>query len=333
MRDKDRLRGCLIGGAAGDALGYTVEFMTERAIFARFGEGGITRYSLEDGKARFSDDTQMTLFTADGLLRGREKGNYAESVNRAYLDWLRTQSGPFAPSDSPSPLMAEPGLFSPRAPGNTCLSALGMGGMGRTDDPINTSKGCGGIMRAAPVGLFFNDRGWALGDVCRLGADCAALTHGHPLGWMPAAVFAGIIHEIAQNGAPLRDAVLRAREAVHGLWPDTEAYALLSSLIDKAMDLAAGSRDDLDAIHALGEGWVAEETLAIAIFCALRFEGDLDRALTASVNHRGDSDSTGAVTGNIVGAQIGYDRIPAKYTGSLELKDLILDTADRLWQG
>ena len=68
MRNQDRFRGCLIGGVAGDALGYAVEFMRERDIFRTFGEKGITEYELSKGKALFSDDTQMTLFTATGLL-------------------------------------------------------------------------------------------------------------------------------------------------------------------------------------------------------------------------------------------------------------------------
>ena len=58
----DKIRGCLFGGAVGDALGYPVEFLSEKEIFSRFGEGGILQYVLdeESGKASISDDTQMT---------------------------------------------------------------------------------------------------------------------------------------------------------------------------------------------------------------------------------------------------------------------------------
>ena len=87
---------------------------------------------------------------------------------------------------------------------------------------------------------------------------------------------------------------------------------------------------DLDAIHQLGEGWVGEETLAIAIYCALRHENDFDKALTASVNHRGDSDSTGSVTGNILGAYLGLQTIPEKYLKNLELRKTIMMVAERL---
>lgn len=103
------------------------------------------------------------------------------------------------------------------------------------------------------------------------------------------------------------------------------------ALIDKAIDLANEDVDDLEAIRELGQGWVAEETLAIAIYCALKYSNDFDKALIASVNHSGDSDSTGAVTGNILGAYLGLSGIPEKYLKNLELKNVILELADDLF--
>lgn len=64
----DKALGCIVGGAVGDALGYPVEFMSYHSIVSRYGPQGITRYALRNGIAQFSDDTQMTLFTATGLL-------------------------------------------------------------------------------------------------------------------------------------------------------------------------------------------------------------------------------------------------------------------------
>ena len=66
----DLVRGSLIGGAAGDALGYAVEFSSYRSIISKYGDQGITEYELSNGVAEISDDTQMTLFTANGLLMG-----------------------------------------------------------------------------------------------------------------------------------------------------------------------------------------------------------------------------------------------------------------------
>ena len=66
---QDRIRGSLVGGAVGDALGYPVEFMSYAGIVRKYGDNGIVRYELDmnSGKALISDDTQMTLFTACGL--------------------------------------------------------------------------------------------------------------------------------------------------------------------------------------------------------------------------------------------------------------------------
>lgn len=340
MRSQDRFRGCLIGGAAGDALGYAVEFLSERQIFGKFGERGITEYELTDGVAQISDDTQMTLFTADGLLVGTTRGviqgvrgSYADSINDAYLDWLKTQEQRYTLQDAyhGSWLVNIPELYSRRAPGNTCLSALHMGGNGSPENPINNSKGCGGVMRVAPIGLYFNDRKLDVRDVCRIGAEAAALTHGHPLGWMPAAALAQIIHEVSQDGAILLEAVLHALNTIDEMCPESKERDSFTGLIEKAIDLASGDMDDLDAIHQLGEGWAGDEALAIAVYCALKYSGDIDRALIASVNHNGDSDSTGAITGNIIGAQVGLSGIPEKYIKNLELRDLILEVADDLW--
>ncbi len=341
MRSQDRFRGCLIGGAAGDALGYAVEFLREREIFRRYGEGGIAAYDLNGGRALISDDTQMTLFTANGLLVGGTRaktgggpGPAASDLWRCYQDWLKTQEmRPPLPEGPDCAWLANvPALFSPRAPGNTCLSALWAGIGGTPEKPVNSSKGCGGVMRVAPVGLYFNDRCRDIREICRLGAEAAALTHGHTLGWLPAAALSQMIHEISQDDAAIPDAALHALNTVEAMWPETEERLYFTCLMEKALDLAAGNMRDLEAIHQLGEGWVGEEALAIAVYCAARYEGDIDRALIAAVNHSGDSDSTGAVTGNIVGAKIGLSGIPEKYTKDLELRELIIEIADDLWQ-
>jgi len=106
---------------------------------------------------------------------------------------------------------------------------------------------------------------------------------------------------------------------------------VLLALMQKAIDLASTQQPDIDAIRELGAGWVAEETLAIAIYYALKYANDFDKALIAAVNHDGDSDSTGAVTGNILGTYLGMDEIPAKYIDHLELKSIILEIADDLY--
>ena len=97
---RDQIRGSLIAGAAGDALGYEVEFEGGEWIKMQYGQGGIEEYALHNGLARISDDTQMTLFTANGLLYGSTRAKLRgigagmeHYIHSAYLDWLETQEG------------------------------------------------------------------------------------------------------------------------------------------------------------------------------------------------------------------------------------------------
>ncbi|NLW16149.1 MAG: ADP-ribosylglycohydrolase family protein, partial [Firmicutes bacterium] len=100
-RQKDYFRGCLIGGAIGDALGYPVEFMSYSEIQLRYDPQGIQDLELgANGLADISDDTQMTLFTAEGILRAQSRGlmkgiaHIPSVVYFAYQRWLITQGYP-----------------------------------------------------------------------------------------------------------------------------------------------------------------------------------------------------------------------------------------------
>lgn len=341
MRSKDLFRGCLIGGAVGDALGYAVEFWPDEEIFTRYGEKGITEYELTDGIAEISDDTQMTLFTATGLLSAAADGAcpdridaYRDRIRRSYRDWFRTQTErfPLAEGSRSSWLVNVPELFSSRAPGNTCLSALEDSGKGSVRNPLNRSKGCGGVMRVAPVGLYFARKSVPVRISDEIGAEAAAITHGHDLGWLPAAALVHIVrHLVEHEGEPILMAVKDAQVALPETFSNAKHLNGFLDLIQKAIDLAESERDDLDAIRELGEGWVGDEALAIAVYCALKHPDVFEDAVVASVNHSGDSDSTGAITGNIMGAALGLNAIPEKFLENLELKNVILELADDLY--
>ena len=352
----DRFRGCLVGGAVGDALGYAVEFSGEGEIFSRYGMSGITSYELDpaSGKALVSDDTQMTLFTANGILFGLTRGTLRgiaapprHYVAIAYQDWLLTQERSFQQAQASAAdghkriswLLDVPELYHTRAPGNTCLSALHR--HREASDTIedyvafapqlNHSKGCGGVMRAAPAGLAWAGGNLAVAD--EEAAQIAAITHGHPLGYLPAAVLAHIVARLAIGGTTLDEAVAEARDAVADLFARHAHLQELIDIIDLAIELAGNTDADLDNIHRLGEGWVGEEALAIAIYCALRHKDDFSAGIIAAVNHRGDSDSTGAVCGNILGALLGYHAIGERWMADLELLDVTLELADDLFTG
>lgn len=332
-KDVDRYRGCLIAGAAGDALGYAVEFVGEGDIFAKYGPRGITEYELHGGRALISDDTQMTLFTAEGLILSAHgmPGGAVECIALCYRDWLATQGEPSPYARGVSRLREVPELNHARAPGNTCISALRQEHLGSTASPINNSKGCGGVMRVAPIGLCLGAPGMDNDAVAKAAAGAAALTHGHELGCIPAAMLACIVGLLSHTDASIAQAVEESKLVARRIFPGAVHLGELLELVERAQALAAEDIRDLDAIKSLGAGWVAEETLAIAIFCALRHPDDLEAALTAAVNHGGDSDSTGAVAGNILGARLGLSGVPEKFRRGLELYDTIISVADKLY--
>lgn len=338
MNNLDKYRGCLIGGAVGDALGYAVEFMRWQNIQKRYGTNGIQAYDLdfETGAAVISDDTQMTLFTAVGMLVSIAQGKkeqMTDYIYRAYLDWYycqRNRTG--VPPHNISWISNIFELHERREPGNTCMSALGSGKRGTLEAPINNSKGCGGVMRVAPIGLYFDFQDET---ASRMGAEAAALTHGHELGYIPAAALAHLISIVSHNETiTLRNAVLMMRRSwqINCLFNNDEYRQAFYQRLDAALALSQTSEDDVTAICQLGEGWVGDETLAIALYCALKYENDFEKAIIASVNHSGDSDSTGAVTGNILGAYLSQERIPKHFLDYLELRNIILQVADDLYQ-
>lgn len=346
---KDRIRGSLIGGAIGDALGYPVEFISSYAgIQRKYGVGGITRLDThqwwleEDNgneKAVVSDDTQMTLFTACGLLNAKKDNvPFLPSICRSYVEWLLTQTGNKKRGYDRCWISKLPELNVRRAPGNTCITSLNDILMGR--EPANNSKGCGGVMRIAPIPLYgvVDDR-MDIRKACQLAADASELTHQHPLGYIPSALVSYIIYKLAQDEAPERetckDYIREGLNVIAELFSNhSEDVKRFSHLIKTAILWSDISTDDVRTIEdELGGGWVAEETVAIAVYCSLAYFDNFERAMIAAVNHSGDSDSTGAVTGNILGAAVGYDAIPQFFKDDLELHDIILHIADDLWKG
>lgn len=350
---RNRVWGCFIGGAVGDALGYPIEFMGEDEIDSRFGPYGIA--TLEQAAALsgeqhaiFSDDTQMTLFTAAGLIYGAEEHGTPDidDVWLAYREWFATQGNNTYLDDPAHPklwLTSMDAMQHRRAPGTTCLYAI-QGGVGGTIlEPINNSKGCGGVMRAAPVGLVahclqhgrnsYEDKRYQYHWATKMAAESAALTHGHPLGWLPAAVLAQIVARACVHEETLEQLIESSVRDVAAQYESFPEADVLVDMVLRAMELARmghvlpeQKRAD---IHELGEGWVGEEALCIAIYAALLHQNDIGAAIRCAVNHWGDSDSTGAICGNILGAYLGLDAVKASFSLlALEQVDVLLKVAD-----
>jgi len=328
---RSRFVGCLLGGAVGDALGAPVEFLRYTEIMRRFGPSGITAYAPAYGRlGAITDDTQMTLFTAEGLIRAWVRlctkgiASVEGMTARAYVRWYKTQGQRphphYSDREETGWLFQQEALHAPRGPGATCLSAIRhMTVMG--DPAQNDSKGCGGVMRIAPVGLVMGQGDASPAETFALGAKLAALTHGHPTGSLAPGALAVIIAEIVRDKT-LPEALIIARACLrkHVHHEETEqALAQAQALADS--DLAPPV-----AIAQLGQGWVAEEALAIAVYCALTAPTFMDGVIHA-VNHDGDSDSTGAITGHILGALFGQAVIPESFLATLELREVIAEIA------
>jgi ADP-ribosylglycohydrolase len=313
----------------GDALGAGIEFMSIAQIREQHGRAGVTGFTPAYGRpAPITDDTQMTLFTAEGLIRAQvrvdAKGITSETgvVWNAYQRWRATQGeGTASLVDSDAGwLSRQDVLHHRRAPGNACLSGLGAPTRGTRERPANPhSKGCGAVMRSAPFGWLPQDRDAIWG----LTIDCAVLTHGHPSGYYSAAALAVIVHALVE-GEPLATALQGALDRLRAEGqPGRETLDALSA----AIRLADHGAPTPEQVERVGAGWVGEEALAIAVYCALAAP-DVETALLAAVNHSGDSDSTGAITGNIVGAMLGDLALPRDWVIAIEGRDLLLQLAD-----
>lgn len=124
----------------------------------------------------------------------------------SYLSWLYTQGevsrDPQFRECLEGDLLMVPERHRRRVPDNACLSALVAAKMGTVEHPVTTSKGYGGVMRVVPVWLFCRSLPHAGDDRERgslafeLGCAAAAITHGHPLGYLPAGFLASLLFHL-----------------------------------------------------------------------------------------------------------------------------------------
>ena len=165
-------------------------------------------------------------------------------------------------------------------------------------------------MRIAPAGFFVD-------DPFQTGCEIAALTHGHPSGYLSAGFLAEVIHKVNSDHT-INDAIQAARDRLKQ-FPEHEEVL---KAVENAIRLAKNSDPSPENVAKLGEGWVAEEALAISLYCTMVAQ-DFRHGVLLAVNHSGDSDSTGAITGNLLGMIHGIDGIPAEWIARLEVRCII----------
>ena len=313
--DKDHFRGCLLGGMAGDAKCYD---------------------DVEGGKYLISDNTQLSIFTVDGMIwadtRAKRKGVYAyvPCLFYSYQKWYYTQTGGLADRDYGfilgSEVLQYDELFARRGEGVTSLNALDSSiknRYGTIENRINDLNRPGCVIRTAPIGLYFaNDTDMAF----RVGCESAALTHGHTQAIMSSGYMSALIAHLARGD----ELTVAAEEALAKLDKSDFSDELPGELIRRAIDLAKTEKTPRKAIESLGEGWIAPETAAIATYLAFRFENDFEAAINAATDFDGNTDGVPPAVGNIVGCIVGSLEIPAGWIVDLEFAGLIIHGADIL---
>lgn len=321
---RSKIVGCLVGGAVGDALGAPESSSPGSQIQAE-----LSREVVTEGPSpgHFTDNTQMVLFTCQALIRANLEleavgiCDPARLLYDAYLLWLVTQGsafdevrradGPRAPSGW---LVHEPSLHRRAAP-HQPREVLQSGLRGTLSAPLNNSKGCAGVVRAAPSGILAVGvpLGESPAEAYHLGCEVAAITEGHPNGVHPAGVLAALVH-VMVAGAGIRDAIDQCRLL---------APMRLQREIDAAVRLGSGGPPDPETLSAeLGAGSTGDEAISIALACAVGARS-FEEGIVASTNHGGETASTGAICGNLLGALYGNGAVPARIVASIDSIDLV----------
>lgn len=342
VRRQDRFHGCILGAAAGDALGYCVDDKTLTQIQDSCGPEGIRGYDALNGYAAISSHTQLAMFTANGLLFGATRGAtrgvmapYVAYLEAAYREWLRTQQGHRIPGRRVYCwLSSVDEMYFRRSAEPAMVLALERPTPGTIHDPVNRSRGPGGLTRCAPVGLFLSPQRMERSEIGLLGAESAALTHGDPLGFLPAAYLVEIINRIVYDPVKsFREVLRETRASMRGQFGSQfRQLCALEECLTQAETMAAEDTPPALCLERLMPV-EAPEVLAAACYVCLKYPGDFDRAILAAVNHSGHSAAVGCVAGAILGAILGTDGIQEYYFESLEQRGILEELAADLYTG
>lgn len=312
MNKENRFVGCLIGGAIGNAMGYPAKFLNEHQINDTY---GYVNTFVE--KPLISDDTQLTLYTATGLLTAytvatiRGLGDIFDTtyVFNSYMNWYELQEGIKVKTAS-SFLINYPEINQKRSRGYTSLAALrdayiNIKVWGKKQRAFNKSMSSSAVMRVAPVGLFCSRFDHVkVKQVAELAEKVGAITHGHAMSHMSCAYLATLVYYLAL-GKEMEEAVKETNSAIFDIYRHEKEIKEFEKILQKAIKLAKSRKKDIECIHQIGQGWIAEEALAIALYCSIKYKNSFVDAMIASINHNGDSDTTAAICGNIVGTYLG----------------------------
>ncbi len=331
-------RGCFLGMAVGDAMGYTVDEMSLEEICAEYGPDGLLGYDLRNDSAEVTSYTQVAAFMANGLLlyvtRGKP-GTQLQFITLAMREWVKRQHFPRDPSRSMCWVAQVPELRRKLCRDARMLDAMRFETLGTPEKPINSAASPGAILAGAVMGLFFDPVRMDPPQIGKLAVQSVALTHGDPEAFLAAAVLAYTIAGLVQAPEePLRAQFTQAIDVVQaqfaGQFPQANALAqTLKKAIAMANTAGTDPHEDMETLYCSTAG----QCLAGAIYACLTSHEDFDTAMITAVNHSGKSAAVAAITGAVLGTVLTEEALPDFYLESLEAADVLRQLADDFAQG
>lgn len=304
------IQGCLYGLAIGDALGSPIKFETLNTIKSKYGEEGLKDFEKANNfpKGCYSSETQLTMATVQGILSAyeysgrmlREEDILKKAIYLMYREWLKTQGNP---------------LFR-RNPNEMVMLAISNSKtIGTLTHSINDSKSSSNISKVIPLGLILNED-----EAFRIGMEITAYTHGHPLAILSGGFLASLVACIRKYRQRGFDYCLNV---AIGLLKRSPYGAMIIKKIEEGVKLNVDFLSQEHVTFILGEGWEIEDAISFALYCIAKYKKDYKKVILSSINHSGNSDSIGAITGGILGAFIGYNELPQEWVINVENTDKI----------
>ena len=339
---RNAYRGCLLGMAVGDAMGYPVDAKNWQEIQQAYGPNGLLGYDLTHGYADVTSYTQLAAFTCNGLLLGRtfaqmkgEKSNYIRYIALADREWCASQRPWGRPERNYCWLMHSPQMCRRLCMDTRMMDTINRGKPGTPAAPVNNFQNPGAITTAVGVGLFFDPERVDPIKIDRLGAAAVALTHGSPLAFLTGAAVAHIVsHCVRDRNTSLKELYLRTVEMLeeqfgHKYSQTYEICSLIRQAIHLAEEPKAGQQESMERLGCDN----AAQVLAGTVYATLACRGDFDSAMIIAVNHSGRGAAVGALTGAILGARMGVEALPDFYMECLEPAEVLTELAEDLYQG
>ena len=339
----DAYRGCLLGLAIGDAMGYPVDTKTWPQIQEDYGPYGLMGYDLRNGYAEISSHTQLAAFSCNGMLLGLTRGQvygkmapFVRYVHLAQQEWAAGQRRYDQPGRNHFWVFRVSEMRHRHCTDTRMVETLNRCKPGSLEDPVNKYDTPASLAAGIAAGIFGESGRLGQKETDRLGAECVALTHGHPMAFLPGAVAAHLVSACLRHAdKPLKALIRESLKALQSQFQRDfpREVSQITALAEQAMSLAEERlMQPVRAMERL-KCDTGAEVLAGAIYAALLCEEDFDNAMVVAVNHSGRSAAVGCLTGAILGARIGQEDLPDFYMDGLYIADVLQELANDLVQG